>query len=581
MNENAGNADDALINAASRGDAAGVEDALKRGADPEAVDDLGETALQVAACNGSESARCVELLLKAGADVNRRNIYGETALIAAARSGDAASLKKLIAAGAELDVRSRSTNSDGGTALGAAVYHDHARCVEILLDAGADPNVADKSGAYPIEYALRSARSVKALVKAGGTQALKDELNTPVLVQAAQWADADVVNALIDGGADVGCREAYIGNTPLHAAAERGNIAAVRVLIAAGADRHARNDAGRTPYELVDRAPVSKGQVEEIKRLLKGGAALNERRMRRRALRESFTKERLGIREFRRMFRGRTAVVPGNYASIVTWDTPTYYVAGVYGHNFDVYVVDGKALITGDRARGEGVIPPPSMLTRYRDEIHDARDNGRRAELLSHFAMEALGAQEDEEDGIWTVRLYGWNPDEELYCDPMGTPMRFSSRAEAEAVAANNGFEHPCEVVAPDGRVVSAFNGAGRPAEVDAVLRSERDMRLDSMEEDAEDAFPWTVRFFEWNPDEELYCDPGLITNFKTREDAEKAARDAVGEAETEVVDPQGKVVAAFDVKGRETKVGAALRSERDMRLEPLEEDAEDWMPEF
>lgn len=169
LNENAGNADDALLNAASRGDAAGVEDALKRGADPEAVDDLGETALQVAACNGGESARCVELLIKAGADVNRRNIYGETALIDAARSGDAASLKRLIAAGAELDVRSRSTNSDGGTALGAAALRNHSRCVEILLNAGADPNIADKSGAYPIEYALRSARSVKALVKAGGT----------------------------------------------------------------------------------------------------------------------------------------------------------------------------------------------------------------------------------------------------------------------------------------------------------------------------------------------------------------------------------------------------------------------------
>ena len=97
--------------------------------------------------------------------------YNGTALIAAAHLGYDEVVRKLIAAGAPLD----HINNLGWTALIEAIVLGqggprHTACVKALLDAGANPNLADRSEHTPL--ALAKARGYAEMValieKAGG-----------------------------------------------------------------------------------------------------------------------------------------------------------------------------------------------------------------------------------------------------------------------------------------------------------------------------------------------------------------------------------------------------------------------------
>ncbi len=80
--------------------------------------------------------------------------YDGTALIAAAHLGHAGIVKELIAAGAPLD----HVNNLGWTALMEAVVLGdggprHAETVQALLEAGANPGIADRQGVTPLQHA--------------------------------------------------------------------------------------------------------------------------------------------------------------------------------------------------------------------------------------------------------------------------------------------------------------------------------------------------------------------------------------------------------------------------------------------
>jgi ankyrin repeat protein len=175
----------ALIRAAASGDAALVERLLDRGADPDAADQDGRTAVTHAAYGGH--ARVVRLLVDAGADVDlqdatranallstgetgyldvleevlrgdpdltRTNRFGGTALIPAADRGHVAVVRRLL--DTEIDVD--HVNDLGWTALLEAVILGdggaaHTEIVRHLLDAGADPRIADREGVTPLEHA--------------------------------------------------------------------------------------------------------------------------------------------------------------------------------------------------------------------------------------------------------------------------------------------------------------------------------------------------------------------------------------------------------------------------------------------
>jgi len=95
----------ALRGAAGRGSVAEVRALLDAGADLEAKDDNGNTALMYAVGDegrgiGRDYAGVARLLIEAGADLEAKDSAGDTALMVAAREGHAGVARLLIEAGA-------------------------------------------------------------------------------------------------------------------------------------------------------------------------------------------------------------------------------------------------------------------------------------------------------------------------------------------------------------------------------------------------------------------------------------------------------------------------------------------------
>lgn len=150
-----------------------------------------------------DSAR-VRLLLKQGADVNASQGDGMTALHWAALHGDAAQARMLVTAGARLDARTRNGSY---TPLHLASRGGRAAAVVALLDAGADANAGTASGgATALHLAAGNGdTAVIAALLAHGARIDAREANfgqTP-LMWAAAAGRVPAMRVLLGGGADL------------------------------------------------------------------------------------------------------------------------------------------------------------------------------------------------------------------------------------------------------------------------------------------------------------------------------------------------------------------------------------------
>ena len=103
------------------------------------------------------NCKVVRSLIDKGADINALDIHGQTALMNAALRGDASLVKELAAHGANLN----HTAKYNLTALMLAVINDHKEIVEILVKAGANIELKGSKGPFeysPIEYAIKNGK---------------------------------------------------------------------------------------------------------------------------------------------------------------------------------------------------------------------------------------------------------------------------------------------------------------------------------------------------------------------------------------------------------------------------------------
>ena len=322
------------------GNGALIERLLKAGADVESPNADGQTALMIVARAGHlEAAR---ILLRHGAKVNAVEHWrGQTALMWAAAQSQPAMVKELIAHGADVNARSTVNNwqrqvtaepravyrpAGGWTPLLYAAREGCVECARTLVEAGADLNLADPEGISPLLMAVINTRFDLAgsLIKLGADPNKWDlwgrtplyaavDLNTiprggrPDRPSLDETTSLQIVEMLLDAGANPNAQLKLappfrnIGNdrgldgmlttgaTPLLRAAKALDAAAIRVLLAKGADLKLANTRGMTPLMaaaglgsvdadtrgIYTTEDVQKRSIESLTLLLEAGGDIN------------------------------------------------------------------------------------------------------------------------------------------------------------------------------------------------------------------------------------------------------------------------------------------------------------------
>jgi ankyrin repeat protein len=215
-----------LVEAAKKADREALRALIRAGADVNAVDGDGSTALLwVSHWDDTESA---DLLIRARADVNRANDLGATPLWAASMNGSAAMAQRLLAAGADPN---RALEL-GETPLMIASRAGSAAVAKLLLEKGANPNARCCRGQTALMWAAaqKHADVVAVLIQHGADVHARSEV----------WTNFMGIN----GATSQGKTFEHGGNTALMFAARVGDLESARHLVAAGADVNNTNEWG-------------------------------------------------------------------------------------------------------------------------------------------------------------------------------------------------------------------------------------------------------------------------------------------------------------------------------------------------
>lgn len=191
----------AMLDAAQRGDTAGVEGLIASGVPIDQANASGQTPLLLAVQNNHLAV--ATRLIDAGANINAQASNQDTPWLLAGALGRTAMLRHMLPKGPDFGVRNRfggnalipacerahvdtvaflvttpidvnHINNLGWTCLLEIVILGdggprHVEVTKLVLAAGADPNIADKDGVSALQHARRrDQREVAALIEAAG-----------------------------------------------------------------------------------------------------------------------------------------------------------------------------------------------------------------------------------------------------------------------------------------------------------------------------------------------------------------------------------------------------------------------------
>ena len=244
------------------------ETLLKHDAKIDAVDVDGSQPLHLACKQGH--AETGKLLLSYGADTNAVNKCGQTALHTAAsrKSGCPKLCETLLKHDAKVD----AVDVDGSQPLHLACKQGHAETGKLLLSYGADTNAVNKCGQTPLHTAASRESDCPELCEILLTHNAKidavDVDGSQPLHLACKQGHTKTVNLLLSHSADVraingnGHSPLWLiskcitgskrgvnneGNHALHITSKNGMLMAVQVLVDLGADTNAVNKHEQTP----------------------------------------------------------------------------------------------------------------------------------------------------------------------------------------------------------------------------------------------------------------------------------------------------------------------------------------------
>ena len=244
---------------------------IEAGAEVDARNDRNSTPLHWAVSDTGK----IRLLLARGADINAKTERELTPLgLAAMQRFDIAPLELLLEKGANPNIAS----INGQTPLMAAASAGNVEAMELLLGKKADPLAVAGSGAVALMAAAasRNPEAVKLLLKHGAEVNAKTKRDQTAIFEAASRGAEDVVKVLLEQGAEVNIED-YQGHSPLTYAAMSESMSAptVRMLLEKGAETgvsgHGVSGPEETPRDL-----AGKRGDNEVARLL--GVSEQERK---------------------------------------------------------------------------------------------------------------------------------------------------------------------------------------------------------------------------------------------------------------------------------------------------------------
>ncbi len=262
-----------LYAAAREGDAEKIRFLLKAGADVNWANEAENhnTALLVAVEN--KHVECVRALLTApGINVNKTNQNGDAPLYLAADNGSAECMQLLLAA-PRINVNI-ATAKDGWTPLIRTIRKHHTECMRLLLAAPRiNVNQAKNDGFNPLIEAAYWGHTdcVRLLLAAPGLDAsITNNSGLTALRVAEIQRHTECANLIRTASSAAELKRMGINpeqyNSSLYAAARNGDVAKIRLLLAAGANVNWANTAENNKTPLL--VAVEKNNKECVRVLL-------------------------------------------------------------------------------------------------------------------------------------------------------------------------------------------------------------------------------------------------------------------------------------------------------------------------
>ncbi|KAL6605455.1 ankyrin repeat-containing domain protein [Neocallimastix sp. 'constans'] len=261
---------------------------IEAGADINARDANGKTALMHILSTKKVSIKLIKFLIKHGAEVNDLCKNGYSPLIYACQGNKKSVIKSLIELGANIEF----TSKDGKSFLIHAAMNGCIYLTEYLIENNIDKNInyVDKSLKTPLMYAVQSKNLnlVKYLIENGANinfisnknqSALSMLLAKPLLKKGML-----ILNYLVDHGADINRVYTmedntgifYYQETPLIHAIKLQKFELIKFLVDHGADVNTKLSNGNTAiyYAIIHSKPSE--IVTIVNYLLEKGAHVNE-----------------------------------------------------------------------------------------------------------------------------------------------------------------------------------------------------------------------------------------------------------------------------------------------------------------
>ena len=242
---------------------------IDQGSDVNAFNRKGETAL-IRACYIAQT-ELVKILLKNGADPNISDASGYSSLLAAIYGNCTnETLKEIIACKADLDAQ----NKDGRTALMLACLFKQQEAVQIILEAGSNPNIADNHGYTSLFVAvLKGCRKniIQALIDHGADVNATDKDNVTAIMYACRKRRLNLFHVLLKAGADTNTVDKDDNTCLWYAAHGNCSKKVLQAIIDHGGDVNATNKDGLTALMTA----CKERHIDTMHVLLKAGSDTN------------------------------------------------------------------------------------------------------------------------------------------------------------------------------------------------------------------------------------------------------------------------------------------------------------------